>query len=87
MEVDIDIIQVLEGATVDQICEDLQLQPLNIQSVKYSTAELYSYFHIQLHHRRTPSVGNFPCSDHVVDELGNSYYGYIVDFVLILTDG
>ena len=31
MEVNIDVIQVLEGSTVDQICEDLQLQPLNIQ--------------------------------------------------------
>ena len=30
MEVYIDIVQVLEGPTVDQICQDLQLQPLDI---------------------------------------------------------
>ena len=32
MEVYIDIVQVLESPTVDQICQDLQLQPLNIES-------------------------------------------------------
>ena len=47
--------------------------------------ELYSYFHIQLHHHHTTIVDSFPCSDHVVDEIGDSYYGYIMDFVLLLT--
>ena len=34
MEVYIDIVQVLESPTMDQICQDLQLQSLDIESEK-----------------------------------------------------
>ena len=30
------------------------------------------------------TVHSLPSSDHIIDELSNSYYGYIVDFVLFL---
>ena len=65
---------------------NLLRSPAPVPSYWVSKAgEPYSYLHIQLHHHRTPGLGNLPCTDQGVDELGNSDHGDIVDFVLLLT--